>query len=400
MTSAFHRRIQARRSRSGFSIVELMVSVVIGMLAIMFATRLITGGEQTKQSALGGSDAMQNGMLAMFAMTNDANQAGYGLNDPIIVGCDTIFSDDSNYTMASATVGGATVHPLAAAVIQSGTNSDVVSFYSGSSMTGTASVRLLADYTGGTTATIDREPFGFAPKDVIVVAPEAVGTAKCALAQVSGTSAVGAAAPFVNFGEGADQRFNSGELGAQYKLNATRMFNLGPGDKLSFHTWSVSSDNFLQLRATDMAGSGATPAIITDNIVSIKAQYGFDTRTGILFTPESGIRVMRWSSTMVDADGDGVAGNAGDYQHVAAVRLAVVARSKMPERPSPGATCAATTTALKLFAAAEPSGVPAVPVTLDLSGSADAAVDWTCYRYRVFETIVPIRNAAWRPTAW
>ena len=24
-------------------------------------------------------------------------------------------------------------------------------------------------------------------------------------------------------------------------------------------------------------------------------------------------------------------------------------------------------------------------------------MDWKCYRYRVFETIVPIRNAQWRP---
>jgi type IV pilus assembly protein PilW len=27
-------------------------------------------------------------------------------------------------------------------------------------------------------------------------------------------------------------------------------------------------------------------------------------------------------------------------------------------------------------------------------------VNWKCYRYRVFETVVPIRNTAWRPTAW
>jgi type IV pilus assembly protein PilW len=26
-------------------------------------------------------------------------------------------------------------------------------------------------------------------------------------------------------------------------------------------------------------------------------------------------------------------------------------------------------------------------------------VDWKCYRYRVFNTIVPMRNSAWRPTA-
>ena len=71
----------------GFSLVELMVSVVVGLLALMFATRLVINGEQNKQSSLGGSDSMQNGMLALFSISGDAAQAGWGLNDPLIAGC-------------------------------------------------------------------------------------------------------------------------------------------------------------------------------------------------------------------------------------------------------------------------------------------------------------------------
>jgi len=36
-----------------------------------------------------------------------------------------------------------------------------------------------------------------------------------------------------------------------------------------------------------------------------------------------------------------------------------------------------------------------ITVTLALAGD---TLSWKCYRYRVFETIVPIRNAGWRPT--
>jgi type IV pilus assembly protein PilW len=392
--------VRSRNPSRGFSIVELMVSVVIGMLAIMFATRMITGGEQTRQAALGGSDSMQNGMLAMFAISNDAKQAGYGLNDPLLVGCDTIFSDENGFKLASALRGTGTATPLAAAVIKNnGTAPDVISLYSGNSPTGTGSVRLLADYTGGTTASIDRTPFGFSNNDVIVVAPELPGSAKCALAQVSAASGIGATAPFLTFADGADQRFNTGELGAQYRLNAARIFNLGPSAKLSFHTWSVAAGGFLQLRSTDMAGSSETPAVIADNIVSIKAQYGFDIRTRLEFTPEKGIKVGQWSADMIDADDDGVKGSAGDYQHLAALRLAVIARSKAPERAGPTGTCTATPTAKVIFAAEVPAGVTAVPVTPNLAVSGDT-IDWKCYTYRVFETIIPIRNTAWRPSAW
>ena len=55
-----------RPGNGGFSLVELMVSVVIGLLALVFATRLVVSGEQNKDAAVGGSDSMQNGMLALF----------------------------------------------------------------------------------------------------------------------------------------------------------------------------------------------------------------------------------------------------------------------------------------------------------------------------------------------
>ena len=381
----------------GFSIVELMVSVVIGMLALMFATRMITGGESTRQAALGGSDSMQNGMLALYSMSNDATQAGFGLNDPILAGCDTLFNDKRGYTLAQANRDSAVIQPLAPVVITNGAKSDTISLYSGSSLTGTGTVRIVGDYTAGTSVTLDSEPYGFRANDVIVVAPEA-RDAKCSLAQVSVTPSAGATTKILRFDTGADQRFNSGDLNADYKANATRIFNLGPGDKLAFHTWSVK-DGFLQLRATDLANSGATATTIADNLVSIKAQYGFDTRPTASFNPETGATVTKWSSTMIDADNDTVNGGAGDFQRIVAVRLAVVARGKAPQRPAPGAACNATPAAISVFGSEQPKGVTPAPVTLDLAIAGDT-VDWNCYEYRVFETIVPIRNAAWRPTAW
>lgn len=141
------------------------------------------------------------------------------------------------------------------------------------------------------------------------------------------------------------------------------------------------------------------PAAVTDNIVSIKAQYGFDTRPAAAFNPETGLTVSSWSPTMIDADGNGVVGSPGDYQRVAALRVAVVARARAPERaPAGGGECTATPQRPVVFAVDGPAGVAAVPMTVNVSVANDA-VPWQCYRYRVFENIVPLRNAAWRPTA-
>ena len=391
--------MRRRPSHGGFSLVELLVSVLVGLLALVFATRLITGAEQNKASALGGSDSMQNGMLAMFSISGDAQQAGFGLNDPILVGCNTRFTDTGGYQLASAPRGAATVRPLAPVVIESGGAApDRITLYSGSSMSGTGTLRVTSDYIGGTRLNVDRVPYGFNEGDVVVVAPDNVGAGNCALAQISDDPGEHPAPPeqqYVMVAGGAGFRFNSGSLGANYTGGITRVFNLGPARGLAFHTWSVEN-GFLRLRSTDLAGSGAEPATVADNIVSIKAQYGFDTRTGAAFAPQDGLQVRRWSSTMIDADGDTTVGSAGDYQHIAALRIAVVARSAARERPGADGLCSASTAKPVVFASAVPQGVTASSITVEV-GASEADTGWRCYRYRVFETIVPLRNAGWRP---
>lgn len=382
------------RRGGGFSLVELMISIVIGLLAVMFATRMMTDSERSKDGALGGSESMQNGMMAMFSISADAEQAGFGLNDPLLVGCDTQFTDSKKFEMATAQRGANDVHPLAPAVIVHGdAGPDEVTLYAGSAAGGTASVRLASNYIGGTDISIDREPYGFAVGDVIVAAPES-GAGRCALAQIS--TLVPGASPTIGFASTED-RFNTGALGLNFPGSATRVFNLGPGASLPFHTWLVK-DGVLRLRATNLGGAAETPVAVADNIVSLKAQYGFDTRLANAFAPEAGMQVGRWSNTMIDADGDGVAGSAGDYQRIAALRIAVVARNKSPQRPAANGACDVTTAALKVFESKQPSTVDAVPVTLDLAVD-DDPIDWTCYRYRAFETVVPMRNAGWRPSA-
>ena len=383
-----------RRHAGGFSLVELLVSVVIGLLALVFATRLITGAEQNKANALGGSDSMQNGMLAMFSISGDAQQAGFGLNDASVVGCNTRFSDAAGYALAQAARGAGTVRPLAPAVIESGgANPDRITLYSGSSMSGTGTLRVTSNYIGGTRLDVDRIPYGFNLGDVVVVAPDNVGNGDCALAQISADPSRLDAPPAQQYVmvAGGGFRYNSGALGTNFGAGMARIFNLGPAKSLAFHTWSVDN-GFLQLRSTDLAGSGGQAQTVADNIVSIKAQYGFDTRRGGAFTPQDGLQVGRWSATMIDADGAGGVGSAGDYLQVSALRIAVVARSAARERPGANGACNATTAKPVVFGSAVPAGVEPAPITVEVGGA-----DWRCYRYRVFETIVPLRNAGWRP---
>lgn len=396
---------------AGFSLVELMVALVIGMLALMFATRIVLTGEQNKQASLGGSDAMQNGMLAMFSISSDAGQAGYGLNDKIVTGCNTRFTDSSGFALAEVTRGGTPITPLAAAVIVSnGALPDQLSLYSGTSLTGTGMLQV-SQYTGGGQINVGIVPYGFAQNDVLIVASnDHADATQCAITQITSNPAALPASPAQQYlridGTG---RFTAGNLfGLSFPPNnGTRVINLGPAKDLSFHTWSVEN-GLLKLRSTNLVGSSAgSGATVIDNVVSIKAQYGLDMRPGVntpsdctasttgRFCPADGMIISQWSSTMIDADGNGVAGGHEDYQRIAALRLAVVARSRSPEKPDAAGNCTTTTVAPTVFGTRVPQNVAAVPITLDVAVAGDP-ISWTCYRYRAFETVVPLRNSGFR----
>jgi type IV pilus assembly protein PilW len=384
------RRPHLPQAARGFSIVELMVAVTVGMLAIMFATRLIVSSEQNKSIGLGSSDQMQNGMLALFSITEDATQAGWGINDDLIAGCNTVFSDTAGYALPAADRGGVSVTPLAAVVIRNNANgSDELSLNTGSSPSGVGSVKVSDTYAGADTLRISTAaPFGFLKDDAIIVVPEPRG-GDCALAQLT-ADPLGSVLTFTALPEA---RYNRNTLGAAFGANLARVYNLGPARNLALHTWSVQN-GVLMLRASNLAGAMAARSTVVEGIVALKAQYGFASGA---FNPATGMQVAQWSNTMINADGDAVTGSAGDYQQVAAIRVAVVARSKVPEKPASNGQCSATTAKPVVFASASPASVTAVPVTVEVAQAGDT-ISWKCYRYRVFETIIPIRNSGWRPT--
>jgi len=395
-----------RTGQRGFSLIELLISVLIGLIAMVFVMRSTVSFESNRRATLGGSDSMQNGVVALFSMENDAAQSGWGLNDTLLLGCNARFFDSQNY--ANANTGGGIAMVLSpVSVVSGGANPDQISFSSGTSDGGTGSVGISVNTAVGANALlVDQVPWGFKVRDALAIAPvtpggtcatPTVAGSCCTIAQVSNTSSVPPTINIANDGTSAT-RFNSGGglLAAFAGPSQAKVFNLGDGNTLQFHTWDVAN-GVLRLRATDLTGASNAPTSAVAGIVSIKALYGFDTRVGALFTPNNGLRIGQWSAGMIDADGDGVVGGSTDYERIAAVRLAVVARGREPDRPDASGTCPATTTALPtVFSSAEPVGVATVPIQVNVAVAGDT-IDWTCYRYRVFETIVPLRNSGWKP---
>lgn len=167
------------------------------------------------------------------------------------------------------------------------------------------------------------------------------------------------------------------------------------------YTFSVNMDNGTnQGQLMRQTGSDAAATPIVAGVVNMQAQYGISSSPGTN-------AITRW----VDATGawedplnvspvcDAATANRNCIK---AVRIAVVTRSDLLERePVPGSTACSTTTLANPTGicawdatSADPLGVGWPAPEINLSNTAD----WNRYRYRVFETIIPLRNIVWTRT--
>jgi type IV pilus assembly protein PilW len=146
---------------------------------------------------------------------------------------------------------------------------------------------------------------------------------------------------------------------------------------------------------------------VADNIVHMRALYGLDDGNNDATVPYNVTPTA--GDGIVDRYVDAATFNAllalvpppvpTPWARLIAVRIALVSRSALPEKPSSGKLsdpCDATT-AEPQWTGTPWAGAPFNYQTrLDVSSSVAAPDDWKCYRYRVFETTIPLRNWIWK----
>jgi type IV pilus assembly protein PilW len=346
-----------KRAR-GFSLVEIMVAMLIGLIGTIIIFQVFAVSEAQKRTTTGVSDAQQNGLLALFTIEREARSAGYGLNYEPILGC-LVRGYDANVPARDFTF------TLSAVQITNGAAGapDSLTFVYGNSNLTFQPARLTsANVLGGTMNKVDNR-YGYLKNDLIVTAE--VGK-ECALRQISNLPGVAGSLDQI---EHAGLRYNkNGGLQVIYSvwdntaLAGGRLYTLGQAPAVM--VYSLANN---QLQVQNLLTSSA-PVPVVDAIVQLQAEYGKDT--------DADGAVDAWNTTAPT--------NSAEWASVIAVRIAVVARSQTPEKPNP-ATFACDTTVTP------PTWKGGTAITL----AADA--NWQCYRYRTFETIVPIRNQIWKP---
>lgn len=414
---------------SGFGIVEVMVGLVVGLISMIVVMQLYSGFEGQKRSTTTGSDAQSNAAIALYLMEREIKMGGNGMSEgvpgktPPLAGCNTWVIDKTGGfwrpdLMGSAvtSAGTATLVRLAPAIVSDGGGggSDTLSIaYGTTAITAPYDLAGNFDAIGGTVLSLISRA-GISVGDMLALVQEnPVGSTanyrlprECALRQVTG---MGAAAGQVNVA--ASSRYNAsfatagnaGVFDGTSGLREAQVYNLG---QLNIVTYRVVNGNLVAdsskfgVIPDGTAGGGAVenstlPLPLASGIVNMQVQYGID--TGNPGTPGCNHSTQAIDAdSIVDAwtDATGLwANNATgtspgvlDLRRVRAVRIGLVARSSVLEKDC--ATAPPTPNAIVIGWETGPSMNP------DLTADAN----WQCYRYKVYQTTISLRNTVWSST--
>src|SRR5260221_6572734 len=275
----------------GFSMVELLVAMLIGLIGMIIIFQVFEVSESIKRTTTSGGDAQQNGVIALYSMERDFKNAGMGFNDTGFVGCNIIGYDNKRATPNFPPAG--VIMKLAPVFITSGaatTAADQISVLYGSQPQAGGSVPLSSDMTTSIDDLLVTNPFGYSTGDLLVLAEPA--TAKnCSIMEVTKKNANQITHDLTAYA-GHNPRFNpAGGLGVVYQgastANVSRVFNLGnlyavpPGGTapiyLPVYNFYAIANGSLTVTSQFQIDNGQ-PAVtsVADNIVHMRALYGLD----------------------------------------------------------------------------------------------------------------------------
>jgi type IV pilus assembly protein PilW len=396
----------------GFSLVELMVAMLIGLIGMIIIFQVFEVSEGIKRTTTSGGDAQQNGAVALYVLEHDLRNAGMGFNDVANAGCRILGYDSAratpnfNLMLVPALIcapGSTNPGGNCPGTGTAGTSPDQLTVFYGSQPLIANASQLGVNMTATDVQVQLNNTYAYRPGDLLVLQQPASGNS-CSLIETTAIlsttvtrSAAGASYP-LNIGTQVLARMNqSGGMGVAYggvgTANVSRAYNLGnlhdPASGAAtpvYNTYAIDASKSLTISSAfviDPVTRAPQVSAVADNIVHMRALYGLDdgvndgsvTFAGT-FAAGDGLIDRFVSATTFNAAGT-------PWQSIIAVRVALVARSALAEKPSAGLGAACDTT-------------PNPPTWSGGAFDLSADPNWQCYRYRVFETTIPLRNWIWK----
>ncbi len=376
---AYKPRFTPANHNKGFSLVEIMIGLVIGLIATLVIVNVFSVFEQQKRATTGNSDAQTNGAIALYNIQREAQLAGFGLpvydNSLRPYNCGTendatavlITRYDHDNNAGTPQIG------LSPIVITDGglNGSDTIGIRYGDTSSGGISVG--ANFGPNNTANIATNLGCRVGETALIISNDAVSP-RCEMRRITIVPNPPPAPALQQIVFTPNTTITTA---------GTQLACIGAWNE---YRYAVNANNELTRSGAIVAGvPTVNPVPVVADIVSLQAQYG------VSAVPNSNI-VTQWVNA---TDEWANINNAAMRNRIKAIRVAVVARNGLIEPAAVTAACSSLTapnpTGLCAWAGNPNSPAPSINLA-----ATDA--NWARYRYRVYESIIPLRNVIFAGT--
>ena len=375
-------------SRAGFSLVEIMIGLVISLLATLAITQTLTVYEGQKRTTMSGATAQEDGMTSLRVLESDVRMAGYGFTANGTLACTTL----NVYHNGAA---GFNQPLMPVQITDGGAAADMINTtYSSSDAGGVPTLLVLPAASSDVTVSVNSAN-GYNVGDMVLVALPGSGL-PCTRLQITALNIQGYGVDIVH-DSGASVynppvATNLFPAGGYSTTPVSTIFNMGTFVNSQYQ---ILCDTLTVASLTNQTGAPActdqntftNTSPVANDVVNLQAQYGI--------APAGTQSVTCW----VNATNGGNTCDAGNWANpsavniarIKAIRLAVVVRSSLTEKANVTTGCTNISGVANLGPCAWPDTAAMPAPLIDLS----ADPDWQRYRYRVFQTIIPLRNVLW-----
>lgn len=382
------------RSQRGMTLVELMVALLLGLVTTYFIAQVFAVAEGQKRTATFGTDAQINGAVALHTLRRHVQSAGYGVT-PVFEswGCPIkgAFGAAGSTTAAPAM----TLSPIEITPgVSASAPSDSLAVLTSTKTTFAAPMRIKQGHqpiAGQAAAFVVESSLGVKAEDVILAMPKdwTASAGNCTLFTVQEDTS----SPQTTLSKDTIPHVPSGSA-SSWNAAASSVWpagGFGIGDvivnfgRIRRMVFGVSTiGDAFQVVTWTPEGIG-NAELLNSNIVLMKALYGRDNNNdGAVDTYDTTLPVTQ-----------------ADWQKVLTVRVVMVARSGQRERDV--VTTAEPTWNVGSNVAVSYTKVPGGAATVCAAGGSACEVslplaqlnEWQHYRYKVFDTAIPLRNMIW-----
>lgn len=334
-----HSNTTSVRQQRGMSLVEVLVALLIGMLSVVVMYQALYAAKGEANTNAAGAEAQNSGAFALMQLERNLREAGFGMNANAMAGCWVRPNPPRQPN-------GMSLVPVVIAAGPTPDSSVTLTINSGNSPFG-GLVHVLANGVDSTPtgAQVKTNRYGFAVNDVVIYHQ---ADRDCSFGQITGIPA------------GTNRLDIESASGLTYTGPAGQIVNLGSAP--TSNSYEIVGNNLV---VTNLLAPGPpTPVELARGVVGLRAEY------------------VKVANGAVSYDSNPPASPA-EWATVRAVRVALLMQSgHRLGRPAANGTC---------------TGLPAPPGWMGGGFNLADVSESSCYQYKVFQTVVPLRNQLWSP---